>query len=123
MPDKKLTDSEIIKALEWCVSKFKNAGFVYLGVDGTKIVRTQEVLDLINRLQAENERLNFLLNDAYENNRGLVELLERAKSEAYKECIEKIETCPSMTDHFGTTYFVSQIFLDNLKKELVGEDK
>lgn len=56
MPDK-LTDKEIVKALEWCVSKFKNAGFVYMGVDGTKLVRTQEVLDLINRLQADYDRL------------------------------------------------------------------
>jgi len=46
---------------------------------------------IINRLQAENERLNFLLNDAYENNRGLVELLERAKSEAYKEFAERLK--------------------------------
>ena len=42
-------------------------------------------------LKAENERLNFLLNDAYENNHGLVELLERAKAEAYKEFAERLQ--------------------------------
>ena len=85
MPDKKLTDSdkiakwqkeklgdknyneiqekvkhdnEIVKALEWYVSKFKTAGFVYMDADGTHLIGTQDVLDLINHLQAENERLN-----------------------------------------------------------------
>lgn len=57
MTNKKLTDKEIIKALEWYVSKFKNTGYVYLDVDGTKFVSTQEVLDLITRQQAENENL------------------------------------------------------------------
>ena len=52
-----MTDNEIIKALEWYVSKFKNTGYVYLDVDGTKFVSTQEVLDLITRQQAKIESL------------------------------------------------------------------
>ncbi len=53
--DKKLTDSEIVKALEWYVSKFKTAGFVYMDADGTHLIGTQDVLDLINRQKAEIE--------------------------------------------------------------------
>ena len=71
----KLADAEIKKALEWYVSKFKTVGFVYMDADGTKLVSTQEVLDLINRLQAdvdnykqiaENQQ-KIILDKAFEN--------------------------------------------------------
>lgn len=60
MPDKKLTDSEIVKALECCASseveECKNCPYVegYPYCDGPM---ERDVLDLINRLQAEIERL------------------------------------------------------------------
>lgn len=56
MPDK-LTDNEIVKALEWNASKFPTAGFVYLTADDTKLINTKDVVDLINRQKAEIERL------------------------------------------------------------------
>ena len=119
------------------------------------ITKLSNTLDLINRLQAENERLknslaisqketkrfqdsyktviaenerlNFLLNDAYENNRGLVELLERAKAEAYKECIEKAKnkilpmlTTATLEEKETICFCLNK--LDNLLKEFGGSE-
>ena len=60
MPNKKLTDSEIVKALEYCLKdgyeKCKKCQYY-----GTVMCTTEllsNALDLINRLQAENERLD-----------------------------------------------------------------
>ena len=140
----KLTDSEIVKALEWCVSKFKKAGFVYMGVDGTKIVSTQEVLDLINRLQAENgvyetcnarkdEAIKYLESEVKrlqaeneEQDKAIINALHRikevrqtAKAEAYKECIEKVKEIMSIDNRY---LLITEFTLNNLYKELVGED-
>lgn len=97
MPDKKLTDNEIIKALEWYVSKFKTVGFVYMDADGTHLIGTQDVLDLINRLQAENERLkeeNKILDlnrrMALLEKEPLYDKIKTAKAEAYKEVLNKV---------------------------------
>ena len=116
MTDKKLTDNEIVKALEWYVSKFKTAGFVYMDADGTHLIGTQDVLDLINRLQAENERLDKevdRLSQVVLYNDGVTEMkVEEAKAEAYKECIEKAKDLFPKEDWFTREAF------DNLLKEL-----
>lgn len=146
MPDK-LTDKEIKKALEWCISKFKNAGFVYLGVDGTKIVRTQEVLDLINRLQAENEQKDRafenlievarLWKEKYNNakkelfeqklkNNMLYETAKEIEIKAYKEFAERIKKAlysDSCRLVFDSDLDIFECAIDNFLKELVGEDK
>ena len=81
----------------------------------------EKTLQIVENLQAENERLNFLLNDAYENNRGLVELLERAKAEAYKEFAERLKKAKqySIERHEN---IVPVAVIDWILKELVGED-
>ena len=89
----------------------------------------KQFIELFNRLQAENEVLNFLLNDAYENNRGLVELLERAKAEAYKEVFEKLKdkSIVCKVKLYGKGKFfpcLSAVTLHDIKsleKELVGD--
>lgn len=56
MEEKKLTDEEIIKALE-----FKREGrneVVYIDGIERKIIKVTDILDFINRLQSENDRLN-----------------------------------------------------------------
>jgi hypothetical protein len=148
MPDK-LTDNEIIKALEEWLNEIRKSyqtsidlGYENISTDTEKyMILMRETLDLINRLQAknlnltsdltslqndltslqaENERLNFLLDDAYENNRGLVELLERAKAEAYKDCIEKVKALfPSYNEPYQ--YWEIHEGADNLLNELVGD--
>ena len=129
MPDK-LTDSEIKKALECCKQEIDDNGVIcgeckkcpnYDGKTGLcKEDLPTFTLDLINRLQAENERLK----------KGWkADVIETAniKAEAYKESIEKvkeklrdiakIEWC----DNYY--YLVGTAFFDNLLKELVGDDK
>lgn len=57
-----MTDNEIIKALEWNISKFgEEVCFGYMDKDGCKKVDAKDILDIINRLQAENERLKINL--------------------------------------------------------------
>jgi hypothetical protein len=99
MPDKKLTDNEIIKALECCASgeveECKNCPYVegYPYCDGPM---ERDVLDLINRLQAENERL-FLENQKlisvmlWGNKKDKKNLLKQIKAEAYKEFAELVQ--------------------------------
>ena len=59
MPDKKLTDSEIVKALECCVNEKTCKNCAYSGRSCLTPLK-RDTLDLINRLQAENERLKEL---------------------------------------------------------------
>ena len=122
MPDKKLTDNEIVKALEY-----------RLKVDGgTRI--DKDALDLIHRLQAENERLK-------KGWKADVILTANAKAEAYKEFLPLLEKFRNeVVDKFiimcdGNDYnklnLMSMVdtidciydkHTDNLLKELVGED-
>ena len=87
MPDK-LTDSEIKKALE-CKPK-------------------AELVEMCNRLQAENERLR-------KGWKADIQLTAEAKAEAYKECIEKVIS-KSIYNPMGMFYIVPEEWL----KELVG---
>ena len=108
MPDKKLTDSEIVKALEDCIKHTENCfecpSYEFCDKNDSKVVMVA-TLDLINRLQAENERLkndlaisrketkrykNSYQQCAYEREMFLNELND-AKAEAYKEFAEKLK--------------------------------
>ena len=145
-----MTDNEIIKALECCANgdtdECQNCPYVekYPYCDGPM---ERDVLDLINRLQAENERLKekgivVLLkpeNAQFENlehfetrqisKEMLPAIVRRVKAEAYKECIQKIKI-KSKKEHLvcsgaslRTDYTITVKDLKNLLKELVGEDK
>lgn len=134
MTDNKLKDSEIIKGLE-----------IYIACYGREIrvtdnVRIGNIYDLINRLQAENERLskeNIALNRRAIPSSGCILKVGNAllfaekeedyntainaiKAEAYKECIEKVKALfPS--DNEPYQYWEIHEGADNLLKELVGE--
>ena len=58
MTDKKSTDQEIIKALECCQGNWDCANCPYNDKCSSM---HKDALDLINRLQAENERLNEII--------------------------------------------------------------
>ena len=156
MPDKKLTDNEIVKALEdaeYKVNGVVTQGF-YLSVE-----TFNAVVDLINRLQAENERLKsdvsvsrdayMSMKDRYEYEKEKVEkakqkcidigkALKNAKTEAYKECIEKVNNIIKeiYNKHiFGSNDLLDEekdavinfsddvtYALDNLLKEMAGEN-
>lgn len=142
MTDKKLTDSEIVKALECCcnddIADKQNLTECYscpLASDKecTYTLR-KHALDLINRLQAEVERLKKALKvqgerlvcereQKYEQIDIITKLKDQlvvAKAEAYKECIEKVKDIDQCT--FDGWIEFPEDRLNNLLNELVGED-
>lgn len=127
----KLTDAEIVKGLE-CCSKDEINGlniFTYGSVPMRSLLRY--ALDLINRLQEDNERLCQIGGNLLSSGSKLFQETKAIKAEAYKECIEKVKmeaenaTCvyePDRPQADNMVYHISNIRLNNLLKELVGED-
>ena len=146
MTDKKPIDAEIKKALECCLE----ASGVNCGkcpycdncvTDENTSLMMIDVLDLLNRLQAEVENYKqiaenqqkIILDKAFEKKRLRTsndalrmanELCkgweERAKAEAYKEFAEGLKE--KATQKFDWNEYVEVEEIDNLLKELVGED-
>ena len=93
MTDKKLTDNEVKKALECCYSKgnwcVSGCPRMYCcdTVTECRMELNKDAFDLINRLQAENERLK-------ENLGGMVvampNIAKAERHEAYKEFAERL---------------------------------
>lgn len=120
-----MTDSEIKKALEF--------------LRGTEIANfiIKNTLDLINRLQAENERLKKFLDMSRkvslarrdrnlkicELNQKILEELKTAKAEAYKEFAELVKdkayTYSDITGYQSTVVDVCEI--DGVYEEMVGD--
>ena len=89
MPDK-ISDNEIVKALE---DMIQIADMVNRSVlDMVDVQTLKNTLDLINRLQAENERLKNHIKEGINLAKQLPEMVSLAKAEAYKECIEKVKS-------------------------------
>ena len=165
MPDKKLTDvpennvgkmtdTEIKKALE-CCNDCNCCGCPCLTEYGCKEIDYSVIIDLINRLQAENKRLSTLakLGNTRANDYRVMrdralkaeaeikdlqkvivddfasEYDNKIKAEAYKECIEKVKENSNKTELVcsgalvSTDYTITEEALDNLLKELVGDDE
>ena len=134
MTDKKLTDEEIVKALECCVKApfcSDKTDCPYKGVEDCVKRHTLDAIDLINRLQEENERLrNAYKQCAWERDIFAEDMKEEIKkdcsylmldiktikAEAYKEFAERLKFImyPSVKLECKD--------IDNLLKELVGED-
>ena len=131
MPDK-LTDNEIVKAMT-CYINHQDCDECKYCIDDYFCNKAQiciDALDLINRLQAENERLeslserlgvsvNWKADYIYE----LEDNLKTAKAEAYKEFAERLKE-KAKPHYFDNCNFAVPIDdIDNLLKEMVGEDK
>ena len=130
MTDKKLTDNEIIKALE--VIRGQSLPYIV----SPKTLR--ETIDLINRQQAEIERLkaenngkDFYLDVEKSSKEMFVRVanqyLEISKTEAIKEFAERLKekahTQPIFDTYCGNKYMgdVSKVYvadIDNLVKEM-----
>lgn len=150
MPDKKLTDNEIVKALECCVLAKHICPHTCPMLKNKECLASlrKYALDIINRLQAENENysknnqqmtkdildLYKALEQAKAKNERLKEvndsftdigkLYSEIKAEAYKEFAERLKE--KITEEYN--YFEEQEYprarikdIDNLLKELVGE--
>lgn len=134
MPDK-LTDNEIIKAFECCYNDkpCSDCPF-YVDCNCTTPKNDTEflpkkIVEIINRLQAENERLKKETKKCKEHYKmacsernEFLEQLETAKAEAYKEFVERLKESKPI-EHKGTLYYETFTIreVDNLLKELVGE--
>ena len=112
MPDK-LTNAEIKKALECC----KNDGIIcfqcpYKKTNGCMEKLSADALDLINRLQAENERFK---------NSWKADVILTTRTEAYKEFAERlnrIEKFRSLVESDNYELSVTMREVDNLLKEM-----
>ncbi len=178
--DKKLTDAEIVKALNTALGMEHISIYCANSKNEVQTIRVIDILDLINRLQdknkaykyyfdeclkdlkkanAENERLKsdvsvsrdayMSMKDRYEYEKEKVEkakqkcidigkALKNAKTEAYKECIEKVNNIINeiYNKHiFGSNDLLDEekdavinfsddvtYALDNLLKEMAGEN-
>ena len=113
MPDKKLTDNEIVKEFQLCTLKAEHPGFVLCG----------QIVDLINRQKAEIERLKEKksklenkIDEIYPLVMQLPNTMQQTKAEAYKECIEKAkEQCRKIPPYHFNLLNV-EWYLDNLLK-------
>lgn len=133
MPDKKLTDvtdnnvgkmtdNEIVKALKCCATApfcSDKTGCPYKGVEDCVKRHTLDALDLINCLQAENERYKKYY-FAHEYDKWEKEL----KAEVYKEIKERLEPlkqfrCCMLGNEYELSVTMREI--DNLLKEMVGD--
>lgn len=142
MPDNKLTDSEIMEALKHCANGEHCRFCCFRGITGTVSDCSKNFLDLINHLQAENERLkakcentqigyNFaedeiknLKKDKYKLQKALNQSEDYrviVKAEAYKEFADRLETKLFIADD-NLNPVVTKAEIDGAYKELVGED-
>lgn len=144
MPDKKLTDSEIVKTLECCKSDTALCNECPYDKIGECIEKMcADSIDLINRLQAENERLKkaYLRNQeifakqSLENERLKVEIdfykhspmitiFEQWKKEIEAEAVKEFaERLIAVSHPYADTQMVFEVQIDNLLKELVGNNE
>ena len=134
-----MTDNEIIKALELCRNENGICSDCPYSDDytncNTRIAK--DVLDLINRQKAEVEKLQEYYKMYYDRMREIKELqdevehssykislfdetIKTAKSEAIKEFAERLKG--HAEPQYPWLYTVDVDFIDNLVKEMVGDN-
>ena len=126
MPDKKLNDNEIIKALECCsVGTFacdEQCPCFHsksnLKINSCRFELICDALDFINRQQEEIEAL-------VAGQKTLQKYIAKAKAEAVKEFAERLKEKSFKTiRNYGLTKDVVEVCdIDNLVKEIIDEDK
>lgn len=121
MPDKKLTDAEIVKAVKSYEEKILANGIKSLEpFEVREIVERQQ--EEINRLQAEIERLNKCRKEEVEKLMSATDkVILEAKAEAYKEFAERLKE--KYKRHFGKQWTAVYSPIDNTVKEKTGECK
>ena len=134
-----MTDNEIIKAWECCTSERTNSCFkcpFYKLCDDDNFSLVKATLDLINRQKAEIkkcENIIRLADKTIEKQSAEIKRLEQEnfdrsltvetwKCEAVKEFAERLkEKQQTFIGHDYTCKFIYLIEIDNLVKEMVGE--
>ena len=126
MTDKKFTDEEIKSSLEVIATtrncnecKIRNCKW---GTCNCSQITANAALDLINRQEAEIEKLkgSTIVSNIMESQR----IKREAKAEAYKEFAERLNEEAQIADCFDSyNMVVGTHFIDNLLKEMVGEEE
>ena len=137
MPDKKLTDNEIVKALECCANleaceKCPMGSMEKYDTDTCEHQIMLYSLDLINRQNEyikKCDNLERIADKTIETQKAEIERLkynlkavldERADhTEAYKEFAERLKATAKANEWNGT---ICGVDIDNLLKELVGDE-
>ena len=130
MENKILTDEQIKKALECCADRETDCRECCFWKESDCVVaKSKSAIDLINRLQAENERLeNHIADIGKKGDERIAEVSKTIKAEAYKEFADRLKERTSNKFWDGNKMhelkvpFVGVDDLDNLLKELVGEE-
>ena len=123
-----MTDNEIIKALECCTDEsYENCNECPYSTDTLSCERLkllEDSLDLINSLKAEIERLKKEVSVARDAYISIQDRYEHTKTEAYKEFAERLNEKAQIADCFDSyNMVVGTHFIDNLLKEMVGEEE
>ena len=122
-----MTDNEIIKALECCSSQTTentcgNCPLFNIGRPDCYRTLAKHSLDLINRQQAEIERLQKV-NDSFTD---IGKLYSEIKADAIKEFAEELKQRtliqPDYNDFVKEFLKIIHRNIDNLVKEMVGEE-
>lgn len=132
MTDKKFTDEEIKSSLEVIATtrncnecKIRNCKW---GTCNCSQITANAALDLINRQKAEIEKLkgSTIVSNIMESQR----IKREAKAEAYKEFTERLKNkIKTECNQYGKPTFdydtslAIMRYIDNLVKEMVGEDR
>ena len=107
-----MTDNEIIKALEGAILNAKKYDSKVWSIE---VYKLENALDLINRQQAEIERLKEFIVETRRCDKEI-------KSEAVKEFAEKLKN-KWFDEHYDSPNIDFDDFIDNLLKEMVGEEE
>ena len=131
MTDKKLTDEEIIKALECCISTTNDEACVGCPFNKQKLCDKDQwaleryALDLINRQKETIETLRKCVEQHHiirkDSKSPLSLLTEEIRAEAYKEFAERLKETSVLRAGCVPWYDIHAA-IDYLLKEMVGEE-
>ena len=123
-----MTDNEIIKALENEVKSTEYVDSEYC--DGVDLTLIKSAIDLINRQQEKIEKLKGTFISSSKDTMDFCgvlcdyaeELIDKAKSEAYKEFAERLKEGAQMADCFNSySMVVGTCFINDLLTEMIDE--
>ena len=122
-----MTDSNIIKSFECCYLHDIELCAECPNKDTCgEIDIIESVIDLINRLMAENERLRETLQVTLNNSLAREELFKHIKAEARQEFAKRLKAKANGYDLCGDGIiyqFIDADDIDDLTKEMESEDK
>ena len=115
-----MTDSEIKTALKGAILNTKGYDSKVWSIE---VYKLENALDLINRLQAENERLKEKQEKCFYCTEQANKKISEIKAEAYKEFAERVKEKKSVynADDFYWIKYIPERAIDNLLKEMVGD--